>query len=78
MPSIVVRYIVTPAFAKRSGASSVADSHHVVAQETLLVCQFLQQKAERVSRVEHAAECVNDFATPEVMNLLCRAVAFVG
>jgi methyl-accepting chemotaxis protein len=25
-----------------------------------------------------AAECVNDFATPEVMNLLCRAVAFVG
>jgi argininosuccinate synthase len=25
-----------------------------------------------------APECVNDFATPEVMNLLCRAVAFVG
>ena len=26
----------------------------------------------------HGAECVNDFATPDVMNLLCRAVAFVG
>jgi len=27
---------------------------------------------------EARAERVNDFATPDVMNLLCRAVAFVG